>query len=96
MDKYMKDCTRLGLKGVGCGTSTYNASPQVTWEGKTGYFTRAMPNNWSCNMMGHMKQKTGWGNDIVAFQEKYGNGAALYTPKGHPKGDWQLHAVCSN
>merc|ERR1712159_276949 len=96
MDKYMKDCTRLGLKGVGCGTSSYNASPQVTFEGKTGYLTTAMPNAWGCNMMSSLSSNTGWGNDIVAFQEKYGNGAALYTPKGHPTGSWQLHAVCSN
>jgi len=83
---YQNICNAAGLKGVGCGTSSYNAAPYSN--------SIAMPSNWGCNMMGPLAQHTGW-SSVVAYQEIPGAGAHLYTDKhGHPHSGMALNPVC--
>jgi hypothetical protein len=88
MDKYVNFCLGKGLKAVGCGTkNNFDASLNDK--------SIAMPVSWGCNMMNPLGQHSGFGNNLVALQERIGNQAALYKyPAGAPNANQKLSPVC--
>jgi len=93
MDKYINFCASKGMKAVGCGTSSWDASKDSK--------SIAMPASWSCNMLNNLagSARGDMGKNIVALQTtiNYGSSTWLYawgTTYEQPTSNKALSPVC--